>query len=77
MEPTTEQCEILFRAKILAATGSGQVLEPWAVPDAHELAEAGWLERRFTDDGELAWFWAPQGDVALELGALTTGHSPN
>jgi hypothetical protein len=44
---------------------------------ADELAEQGWLEPRFTDAGDLAWFWTSQAETALELSALTTGHPPN
>jgi hypothetical protein len=30
------------------------VIEGWAYPDAHDLAEHGWLERRFEPDGEMS-----------------------
>jgi hypothetical protein len=66
---TDQQLEILYRAKILGLD-YGQVLEGWAYPDAHELAEAGWLQRRFQPDGELAWFWTPQAETTLDLTAL-------
>ena len=47
MDCTETQQEILVNAYLLAREGNGQVIEDWAYPDAHELAEAGWLERRF------------------------------
>lgn len=49
----------------------GQVVTDDAYPDAHEPAEHGWLERRFTDDGEMSWWWTPQAETALTLAALT------
>ena len=70
MQFDAEQLEILFRARMLGV-GRGQVLEGWAYPAAHELAEAGWLERRFQPDGELSWWWTPQAETALNLTALT------
>ncbi len=69
MEFDTEQLEILYRAKLLGAE-RGQVLEDWAYPSAHRLAEAGWLQRRFVGD-ELAWFLAPTAELAFELHGLT------
>jgi hypothetical protein len=64
MNLNDEQFAILHRARLLGPD-RGQVLEGWAYPDAHELAEQGWLERRFVGD-ELAWFLTAQGDVALD-----------
>ena len=40
-------------------------------PDAVELAEAGWLERRSEDDGPSTWWWTPEAEAALDLNALT------
>ncbi len=68
MEFTEQQQEILTNAWLL--TPKGQVLEPWAYPDAHELAEQGWLERRFEPDGEMSWWWTPQAETALDMNAL-------
>jgi hypothetical protein len=54
------------------------VVQDDCYPDAHHLAEGGWLERRFVEpDGELAWFWTQQAETALDLSALTTGQSMN
>jgi hypothetical protein len=64
-----EQMEILYNAWALAREGFGMVITNDAYPVAHELAEQGWLERQFVDD-ELAWFWTPQAEVALNTGAL-------
>jgi hypothetical protein len=49
--------------------GSGIVIINDAYPAAHELAEAGWLERYFHAE-ELCWRWSQQGDTALELSDL-------
>ena len=47
------------------------MLETWAVPDAQEHADAGWLERRTVDEhGDVAFFWTPQAEGALDLNAL-------
>jgi hypothetical protein len=73
MDFTPSQLDILFNAHALARDGCGQVLEDWAVPDAHMLAEQGWLERRFVD-GDLAWFWTRQADTALDMAELMTAH---
>jgi hypothetical protein len=52
------------------------VLEDWAIPAAHELAEAGWLDRRI-EGGEVTWWWSDRADLALSLDALTDGQSQN
>jgi len=70
MNFTGEQQEILYRAWVLAHDGKGQVLEPWAYPDAHSLAEQGWLERRIEPNGDVSWWWTGAADGALNLGAL-------
>jgi hypothetical protein len=71
MDFTDIQEEILFRAWLLARKGQGQVLEDWAEPDAEQLYEAGWLERRTVDDtGDVAWFWTSQAEAALDVNAL-------
>jgi hypothetical protein len=79
---TDRQEEILIRAWLLAREreGSdkplGQVLEPEYFPDAHDLAERGWLRREFVphpehhDKRELAWFWTDQAETALDTNAL-------
>ena len=46
------------------------MLEAWAYPDAVELAEAGWLERRSEDDGPSSWWWTPAAEAALDMNAL-------
>jgi hypothetical protein len=66
---TATQLDILFGAWATSRDGNGQVLEDDAIPDAHELAEQGWLERRILGD-ELAWFWTPAAETALDIGAL-------
>lgn len=73
MQPlTTEHLELAFLAWAIAQQGhDGMVLEGDAYPAAHQLAEAGWLERYFRDD-TLCWRWAPTADTALQLGELMT-----
>jgi hypothetical protein len=68
---TDTQEEILFRAWLLARDGRGQVLEDWAEPDAEELCEAGWLERRTVNDtDDIAYFWTREAEGALDIQAL-------
>ena len=74
---TETQQDILYRAWLFARDGNGQVVTDDAIPDAHALAELGWLERRFEDNGDMSWWWTSKAETALELGALTTGPSPN
>ena len=70
MEFTATQAEILVQAWALSSRGCGQLLMPWAYPDAVELAEAGWLERRSEDDGPSSWWWTAEAEAALDLSAL-------
>ena len=68
---TDTQADILTRAWLLAHEGQGQVLEDWAEPDAQQLADAGWLERRTVDaTGDTCWFWTRQAETALDVNAL-------
>ena len=71
MEFTETQAEILVNAWALSGRGCGQVLKPEAYPDAIELADAGWLERRSEDDGPSTWWWTPEAEAALDVNALT------
>jgi hypothetical protein len=77
MDFTETQREIIVNAYLLALEGKGQVIEDWAYPDAHELAEQGWLQRRFQPDGELSWWWTSQAETALDLNALVSNQSQN
>jgi hypothetical protein len=71
MDFTDTQQEMLVNAWLLAREGKGQVLEDWAEPDAQELADAGWLERRTVDaNGDTCWFWTRQAETALDMNAL-------
>jgi hypothetical protein len=71
MELTETHREILYQAWLLnRAAGAGQVLEDGAIPDAHELAEAGWLKRRIQDD-QVTWWWSDRAETALGLASLT------
>jgi hypothetical protein len=47
------------------------VLEDWAEPNAEELCEAGWLERRtVTDTDDVAYFWTREAEGTLDMNAL-------
>jgi hypothetical protein len=71
MDLTETQQHILTDAWLLAREGKGQVLEDWAEPDAQQLADAGWLERRTVDaNGDTCWFWTSQAEAALDMNAL-------
>ena len=71
MDFTDTQAEILTNAWLLARDGKGQVLEDWAEPDAQQLCDAGWLERRTVDaTGDTCWFWTREAETALDLNAL-------
>ena len=71
MEFTDTQQTILADAWLLAREGKGQVVEDWAEPDAQQLADAGWLERRTVDaNGDTCWFWTSQAEAALDMNAL-------
>jgi hypothetical protein len=78
MQLTDTQCELAALAWTLARANCGMVLEHLAYPDAHELAEHGWLERRFEPNGDMSWWWTDAGDEAFELAAMLDAHaSPN
>jgi hypothetical protein len=51
---TEAQFELLMTAWAPHARGCGVVVEDEYLPDADQLAEAGWLERRIEDD-KLTW----------------------
>ena len=71
MEFTDTQQDILIRAWLLARDGQGQVLEPSAEPDADQLCDAGWLERRTVDNtDDVAFFWTREAEGALDMNAL-------
>ena len=71
MEFTELEAGILVDAWALAREGKGQVLEPWALPEAVRLREAGWLERRMLDNGHASWWWTAAAETALDLNSLT------
>jgi len=69
MEFNETQREILVNAWLLARSGHGQVLSDEAIPDAHRLCEAGWLERYFRD-GQLCWRWSRAAEHSLDVNGL-------
>jgi hypothetical protein len=70
MDLNDTQFDLLTAAWATSRDGNGIVIENDAYPDAHELAEHGWLERRFMPDGEMAWFWTPAAETALDMNQL-------
>jgi len=71
MELTPEHLQVAFNAWAAAQDGGGVVIEePGRYPAAHELAEQGWLERRFEPDGAMSWWWTPAAEGALDVNAL-------
>jgi hypothetical protein len=70
MNLTPTQLDILTAAWAASRDGNGIVITTDAYPDAHELAEHGWLERRFEPDGEMSWWWTLTAETALDLNRL-------
>jgi hypothetical protein len=70
MDFSDTQAEILGNAYWLAREGKGQVVQPECLPDAHELYEAGWLDRKIEENGDISWWWSLQAEGALRLRAL-------
>jgi hypothetical protein len=70
---TEKQMELLFEAWTISRADPpmGMVLKPHAFPDAHELAEQGWLRRAFVGD-DLAWFWTDGAETAFDYSNLLT-----
>jgi hypothetical protein len=50
-------------------------VEPWALPDAHKLAEQGWLDRRIGEQPE--WRLTDRGLFSLRVDALRGAVSMN
>jgi hypothetical protein len=70
VELTPERLEVASDAYFAGLDGKGIVVHDWAVPAAHDLAEGGWLERRFEPDGVMSWWWTPAAETALGLSAI-------
>jgi hypothetical protein len=73
MEFTELQQEIVGNAALLAGDNRGMVLEDFALGDARELEEHGWLESRTEPNGDLSWWWSRRADIALGLSGLMEG----
>jgi len=72
MEFRQDHLHVAFAACAAAQAGGGVVLDdPGLYVAAHDLAEQGWLERRFVTHGELSWWWTPAAETAVGLSALT------
>jgi hypothetical protein len=68
-ELTEDQMALLFECWCIHSRGMGLVVQPEELPDAHALAEMGWLERR-VDHNLMSFWWTPMGEQALATGAL-------
>jgi hypothetical protein len=72
-----DQCPYIPGKRYCAALeGEGITVPPARFPEAHELAEGGWLERRF-NDGNMTWHWTREATSALATSALVERQSPN
>jgi hypothetical protein len=74
MQLTEDHLQVAFNAWAAAQDGGGVVLEdPGLYPAAHELAEQGWVQRRFVGPGDvMSWWWSPHAETALAINALTS-----
>jgi hypothetical protein len=71
MDMTQVHHDILFHAWLLARENKGLVLADNVFPEADALAQAGWLERRFSPDGSvLSWWWTAAAQNAVRYGGL-------
>jgi hypothetical protein len=73
MDLTDKQYELLLEAWAISQADPpmGMVLKPDCFPDAHELAEQGWLERKFVDPaGDMSWHWTRAADAAFDFSDL-------
>jgi hypothetical protein len=77
MELNATHMDVAYLAYAASLDGHGIVVKDTAVPEAHALCERGWLERRFTDTGELAWFWTAAGDIAMSISGLQDAYHRN
>jgi hypothetical protein len=50
-----------------AQDDNGIVTKHGYYPAAHELAEHGWLTRRFEANGDMSWHWTPAGATAFDI----------
>jgi hypothetical protein len=79
MELTQEHLEVASGAYIASLDGKGVIVANHCYPVAHDLCEQGWLRREFVpdpengDSDELAWFWTPAAEHALDVNALLQG----
>jgi hypothetical protein len=75
---TPDELRLLFLAR--EAWQEGHDIRPadelW--PEAHHLAERGWLQRRFNQaNDEMVFRWTEQAELAIDLASLTAAVSPN
>ena len=72
MDFTERQLDLLYSAWVLSHDDKGLVPADSATPDAEELADHNWLERRPLENGDVSYFWTHWAETALGLVGLTT-----
>jgi hypothetical protein len=70
---TEDELRLLFLAREAWLEGHDFRPADDLFPEAHRLAERGWLQRRFNQaNGDLVFRWSPAAEAALDVNALTT-----
>lgn len=72
---TPTQLDLLTAAWATAKDGNGIAITDEAVPDAEDLLERGWLERRTETSGDDSWWWTPAAEGALDMSAMLSAYS--
>lgn len=72
---TPIQLDLLFAAWATSKDGNGIAITDKATPDAEDLLERGWLERRTEPSGDVSWWWTPAAESALDINAMLTRYA--
>jgi hypothetical protein len=67
---TDDELQVLGDLYLARMAGLAGAVKDEFIPEAHDLAERGWLERRWHHD-EMVWWMTDQALTALDLSALT------
>lgn len=70
-----EQLELCYAAWLAHQVGGLIDVKPEYFPEAHDLAERGWLKRVFTDDGAMGWGWSATAEAAFRIHDLLATHA--
>ena len=72
-EPLTDdELQVAYDLWAARMGGLAADVKPEFYPAAHDLAERGWLERRFDGD-DMLWWFTDTGLAALNMNALIQG----